>query len=130
MTNSRNIAGLLGPTLVALTTSEAMNPHIWAAVPATQTYLAGALWLVAGLSIVRVHNRWSASWPVLVTLLGWFATLGGLGRMFFPEHVQQGTNQSGSTVLGLQLALVAIGLFLTFQGYRREVRPSPEGRPS
>jgi len=52
MTDSRRIAGLLGPTLMALALSEAMNARIWAAVPATQTYLAGCLWFVAGLSIV------------------------------------------------------------------------------
>jgi hypothetical protein len=34
MTDSRRIAGPLGPTLFALTASEAMNSHFWATVPA------------------------------------------------------------------------------------------------
>jgi len=53
---------------ITLTLSEALNAHIWANVPATQTYLAGALWFVAGLAIVRVHNHWIRGWPVVVTL--------------------------------------------------------------
>lgn len=119
MTNSRRIAGLVGPTLIALTLSEALTAHIWANVSATQTYLAGALWFVAGLAIVRVHNHWIRGWPVVVTLVGWFVMLGGLGRMFFPEAAQQGT-RNGSVVLALQMVLLAIGIFLTFKAYRRD----------
>ena len=31
MANSKNIAGLIGPSLVAITISEMLNVHIWAA---------------------------------------------------------------------------------------------------
>jgi hypothetical protein len=120
MTNSKHIAGLVGPTLIALNISEMMNAHIWATVPVTQTYLAGALWFVAGLSIVRVHNHWIRGWPVVITFVGWFVMLGGLGRMFFPEPVQQGSSNS-SAVLAVQMVLLAIGIFLTFKAYGREV---------
>jgi hypothetical protein len=117
--DSKRIAGLLGPTMIALTVSEAMNSHIWTMVPATQTYLAGALWFVAGLSIVRGHNRWTGGWPVMVTLVGWFAILGGLFRMFAPEFAQRGVpNASG--VLALQMVLLVIGIFLTFKAYGRD----------
>jgi hypothetical protein len=54
MTHSRRLAVLIGPTLVALATCERVNAYIWASAPATQTYLAGCLWFVAGLSIIRV----------------------------------------------------------------------------
>ena len=46
--------------------------------------VSGILLLVAGLAIVRDHNRWAGGWPVLVTALGWLAIVGGLARMFFP----------------------------------------------
>lgn len=88
MADSRHIARLLGPTLIALSASEMLNPQIWVNVPATQVYLAGSLWLVAGLSIVCTHNRWTGGWPVLVTFMGWFAVLGGLFRMFVPEFAK------------------------------------------
>jgi uncharacterized membrane protein YhaH (DUF805 family) len=118
MTDPKRIAGLLGPTLVALTASEAMNAHIWATVPVTQTYLAGSLWFVAGLAIVRAHNRWTGGWPVVVTLVGWFAILGGLFRMFAPEFAQ-GRVPNASILLGMQGVLLLIGVFLTFKAYGR-----------
>jgi predicted phage tail protein len=120
MTNSRHIAGLIGPTLITITISEAMNSHIWATVPATQTYLAGSLCFVAGLSIVRAHNRWMGGWSVMVTLMGWFFILGGLFRMFAPEFAQQSV-QNTSAVFVLQMVLLAIGIFLTFKAYSREI---------
>ena len=116
MTDSKYIAKLIGPILIVMAISEAMNAHIWANVPATQTYLAGLLWFVGGLSIIRVHNHWTAGWPVMITLVGWFALLGGLGRMFFPEPVQQGS-QDSSVVLAFQIVLLAIGIVLTFKAY-------------
>lgn len=119
MTNSKQIAKLLGPTLVVMNLSEAINSQIWASVPITQTYLAGSLWFVAGLSIVLAHSSWTRSWPVLITGLGWFVMLGGLGRMFFPEPVQQGS-QNACVVFALQMVLLAIGIVLTFKGYGQD----------
>lgn len=124
MTNSKHIAKLIGPTFIALIISEAMNSHIWAAVPATQTYLAGLLWFLAGLSIIRAHNKWTLSWSVMITLIGWVAILGGLSRMFFPEPVQQGS-QNTSVVLALQIVLLSIGILLTFKAYSREGSKTP-----
>lgn len=114
MTSSRQIAGLLGPTIVALTMSEALNLHIWENNIPSVTYLNGTLLFVAGLAIIRAHNRWTRGWTVLVTLAGWFVTLGGLYRMFAPEAPQ--APQSSSTYVGLA-ALFAMGIFLTFKSY-------------
>jgi len=118
MAETRHIAKILGPTLVALSASEAANPDIWAGVSATQVYLAGSLWLVAGLSIVCTHNRWSGGWPVLVTLVGWFAVVGGLFRMFAPEAAQ-GSVPSPIVLLAIQVILFAVGAFITYKGFRR-----------
>jgi hypothetical protein len=117
ITNAKQIAGLVGPTLIALNASEAMNPQIWSNI-AHITYLSGSLWFFAGLSILRTHNRWMLGWPVLITLVGWFAALGGLFRMFFPASAQQGV-QNAPIVLAGQIVLLAVGLFLTFKGYWR-----------
>ena len=119
MTNSKRLAGLLGPTLIALSISEAFTSHIWLNVTATQTYLAGALWFIAGLSIIRTHNIWIFDWPVLVTLIGWFAFLGGLARMFFPQAAQEG-GQHTFIVLAFQIVLLVIGIILTFVAYIRK----------
>jgi hypothetical protein len=117
MTNSKQIAKLIGPTLIALTISEAMNLHIWASNIAPVTYLNGTLLFIAGLSIVRVHNRWTGGWPVMVTLVGWVAILGGLFRMFAPEAQQGGQNTATFAVI---IVIFAIGIFLTFKAYSRE----------
>jgi uncharacterized membrane protein HdeD (DUF308 family) len=123
MTNSKRIAGLLGPTLIAVTISEAMNLRIWttSAGPslAPFVYLNGTLLFVAGLSIVRVHNRWTGVWPVLVTLIGWLAILGGLIRMIAPVSAQR-TGQNTTAVFALLIVLLAIGIFLTVKAYGRE----------
>jgi hypothetical protein len=116
MTDSKRIAGLLGPVLIVLSASEAVNPHIWEAVTAPATYQAGALWFVSGLAVVRDHNRWTKNWPVLVTLVGWFAILGGLFRMFAPRLSQQQVQSISSVFVG-QMILLAIGNVLTFKAY-------------
>jgi len=116
MTSSKQIAGLIGPTLIAVTISEALNFHIWATNIAPVTHLNGTLLFVAGLSIVRAHNRWTRGWPVMVTLVGWVVILGGLYRMFAPEAPQ--APQSTPTYAGL-LVSCAIGIFLTLKAYGR-----------
>lgn len=98
--------------------SEAFNSHIWANVAVTQTYLAGSLWFVAGLSIVLAHNRWALAWSVTITIMGWFIMLGGLSRMFFPEPVQQGSGNA-TVVLAVQIVLIAMGIVLTFKGFSK-----------
>lgn len=114
---SKKIAGLLGPVLVVLGISESINPKLWVGVSATQIYLAGILWFVAGLSIIRAHNIWKG-WPAVITIMGWFSILLGLARIFF-------TNTSGSVAqnnllaLTLQLVLIAIGAFLTVKAYAK-----------
>lgn len=117
MTNSRRIAGLIGPAIVAIVLSEAINLHIWVENSPPVTYLNGTLLFIGGLSIVRAHNLWTVRWPVMVTLAGWVAILGGLFRMFAPEAKQAGQNNFTYVMLAL---LLAFGMALTFQGYRRE----------
>lgn len=118
MANSRRIAGLLGPILVAMSVSEMTTADIWAAVTPPQVYLAGLLWFIAGLTIVRAHNRWKSGWPLLVTVMGWFFTLGGLLRMFSPRLAQQPA-ENPVLVLGGQMTLLVIGVVLTLKAYSR-----------
>ena len=117
--NSKHIAGLLGPTLIAISITESMNLDIFANTSAHLVYLNGTLLFVAGLSIVRVHNHWTTRWPVLVTIIGWCALLAGLGRMIAPVSSQQ-AGQHPTAVLALTFVLLVIGIFLTFEAYRRE----------
>jgi hypothetical protein len=117
MTDSRSIAQLVGPTLVVVTLSEALNLHIWSANIPAVTYLDGSLLFVAGLSIVRVHNLWRRGWPLLITLIAWGSICGGLFRMFAPEY-QYGRN--AAVEYATIAILFALGVFLTWRGFGRK----------
>jgi hypothetical protein len=60
--------------------------------------LSGVLMFVAGLAIVRAHNRWCADWTVLVTLSGWLALALGSVRMFAASAYQQKAATIGGSV--------------------------------
>ncbi len=119
MTNSKNIAGLVGPSLVAITISETVNIHIWAGNTAAGVNFNGAVLFVTGLAIVRAHNFWVRGWPVLVTLVGWCLMLLGLFRMFFPEPQLEGARSTFAVIVGT-MPVLAVGIFLTFKAYSRE----------
>lgn len=123
MTNSRNIAGLVGPTLIAVSISELINLRLMLStpVPTVVVYLAGTLLFIVGLAIVRDHNRWTFGWPVLVTLMGWLAVFGGLIRMFAPAFAQREAQNTSAVYAGL-VFLLAAGAFLTFKAYGPEDR--------
>ena len=117
MVNSKNIAGLIGPSIVAITLSETVNIQIWAGNSAAGVYLNGAILFVAGLAIVRAHNFWVRGWPVLITLTGWFIMLLGLFRMFFPELQLEGAKHTSAVSVEAML-LMLVGLYLCYQAYR------------
>lgn len=106
--NSVRIARLLGPSLVAITITEWMNLGVFieAIGPSygPHVYLNGTLLFIAGLAIVRAHNRWVRGWPVLVTFVGWFVMLAGLGRMVAPVSAQQ----IGHSLIALYASLVVL----------------------
>lgn len=122
LATSKRIAGLMGPALIAIVVSELefLQPHLYDKQTPPVVYLSGTLFFVAGLAIVRAHNRWMLGWPVLVTLMGWFAVLGGLFRMFAASSYSQAysqTVQNSSVVLFVQAALLLIGIILTINAY-------------
>jgi FtsH-binding integral membrane protein len=114
MANSRKIAGILGPAMIALSTSEVLNYRIWDTNMPQVIYLNGTLLLIAGVAIVRNHNLWVRDWRVIITVMGWFAVFFGLARMFFPQASQPESSPGMYVFLGL--ALLA-GLFLSVMSY-------------
>jgi hypothetical protein len=123
MLSSKRIAGLVGPTIVAMTASESplVQPHLYDAQIPPVVYLSGVLMFVGGLAIVRAHNHWARDWTVLVTLSGWFFLVLGLFRMFAAGLYQKGAANTGKTVfIVLEGVLLVIGLIMTFKAYRRD----------
>ena len=113
---SRRLAGLVGPALIAITASEAVNLDLVREQYRFDSYLDGSVVFVAGLSLVRGHNRWVPSWPVLLTLTGWTAMLGGLVRMFTPRA---GRGRAGPAAYAGIAVPFGVGVFLTVKAYAR-----------
>ena len=63
-------------------------------------YLSGLLSMTAGLAIILTHNVWRADWPVIITILGWLAAIGGAFRIIMP----QGTERVGRQLIHPQPA--------------------------
>ncbi len=120
MSNSKQIAGLLGPSMVAMLVSEfpLVQPRLYDAQIPPVVYLSGVLMFVGGLAIVRSHNTWVRDWRVLVTLSGWFFLLVGVIRMFAASEYKQAAAASSSWVfMLLEGCLLLIALFITFKAY-------------
>jgi hypothetical protein len=127
MTTSKMIAGLIGPTLVAIATAILLNLGSFSVLVESVSndpaliFVSGVLLFIGGLAIVRTHNIWARDWPVLVTILGWFALLGGLARMFFPIQLAAmaaSFSQRTGLIVIEAVVLLAIGAFLIFKAYR------------
>jgi len=128
MTTSKSIAALIGPTLVAGAVAVLLNLGTWPVLveqgfrdPAL-IFVSGFPLFVAGLAIVRAHSRWERSWPVLVTVVGWLALLGGLSRILFPTRlatIAVGAVQSTGVLPALAIVFLVVGAFLSFKGYSR-----------
>jgi len=123
MASSKQIAGLVGPTLVAMLASEfpLVQPHLYDAQIPPVVYLSGVLMFVGGLAVVRAHNRWRRDWTVLVTLSGWFGVVLGLFRMFAAGQYQRGSaNTSSRTFVVLEGILFVAAIVMTFRAYSRD----------
>ncbi len=129
MTTSNSIAGLIGPTLVAGAVAVLLNLGTWPALveqgfrdPAL-IFVSGFPLFVAGLAIVRAHNRWEGNWSVLVTVVGWLALLSGLSRILFPTRlvsIAVGAVHTTGVLPTVAMAFLLVGGYLSFKGYSRE----------
>ena len=92
MATSKTIAGLIGPTLVAIAVGILLNLGSFPAIAEQVScdpaliLVSGILLFVAGLAIVRAHNLWSGCCSAR-DATGWLAVLGGLVRIFFPTRL-------------------------------------------
>ncbi|WP_331373473.1 hypothetical protein [Sinorhizobium chiapasense] len=85
-------------------------------------YLFGLLSLLAGLAIVNLHNRWQMDWRVIITVLGWLMTIGGIIRIVLPQvAIAAGSTIYGGRASTIIVALLvgALGAFLSLKGYVR-----------
>ncbi len=128
MANSIFLARLIGPLLLAVGIGIFVNGQTYRILAdeflrsRALIYLSGILTMTAGLALVLTHNVWRANWPVLITILGWLALIGGAARIIAP----QGTERIGRPLLKSKFGLtigaavyVVLGAILCFFGYVR-----------
>ena len=128
MRSSQFIARLLGPVLVVIGVSMLANGAEYRVMvndflknPAL-IYIAGFLGLLGGLAIVNVHNSWKRDWPIIITVLGWLAIVGGAFRMLAPQAVASvgaAAMAQAWFVIAAAILFLAIGGFLSFKGYSK-----------
>lgn len=125
MSNSVFIASLIGPVLLSVSVSLLLNRSAFQVILAhlessvLVIFLAGIALLVAGIAIVQTHDVWQG-WPVIITLFGWLAIVGGLFRILCAPRMQAlGEKVAGNTtVLNIATGFsLLLGLFLTGKGF-------------
>ena len=133
MANSKTIAGLIGPSLIALAAALLINLGSMSALVEAVSHdpalvlVSGVLSFVAGLAVVRVHNHWAADWAVLVTIFGWLLLIGGLVRMLFPiwlAGMAATFSPSTGLIVGEAVVFLVIGAFLSYKAYISSLRSS------
>lgn len=120
---AKNLAGILGPAVMAVAATEALNMPIFAAISPTVVYLNGTLLFVAGLALLRAYHAWTFDWRVILTIVAWFALALGLYRMVLPNAPQAG--DTIGTYVGLGL-LFTLGAVLSFNAFK-PAAPSSDG---
>ncbi|NIJ52681.1 hypothetical protein FHS68_001851 [Dyadobacter arcticus] len=111
---STQIAGLLGPILMVISTSEYFNFKIWRTVDPTVVVLNGLVIFIGGLAIIRYHNFWIANWTLIITISGWLIFTLGTYRMLFPSQKQLQQNKTTNLIL---FVIFFVGCFLTSRVY-------------
>lgn len=124
MVNSRDLASVMGPVLLALAVTEPLNWGIFAQQSAPITYLNGTILFAAGLALVRAHNLWVWGWPTLVTLTAWVLLFGGLYRMIAPDMWEAQMNISDAPMIAAFGVIATVGVTLTYLGYRGKPLPN------
>jgi uncharacterized membrane-anchored protein len=129
MTTSIFLAKLVGPCLVVIATSMIVNAQTFQGMAQQFTsnpaliYFVGHIALPAGLATVLTHNVWVVGWPVLITILGWLAMIGGAMRIIMPQRAARIGNKFSAkpaTIATIGVLWLAIGAVLSFFGYVKQ----------
>lgn len=118
--HSRQIAGLIGPAIMAIVAAEfpLVQPHLYDQQTPVGVYTSGMLFFIAGLAIVRAHHRWAANWTALVTLTRWIGLLLGLLRMFAASAYRTTSAEVENGIwMVIEAGLFVAGAVMTYHAY-------------
>lgn len=126
MDTANFVAALIGPIYIIVGIGMLINPEHYHRMvedffrsPAL-LYLGGTMALAVGLSILYFHNVWSSDWRVIITILGWLASLKGAHLLLFPGHVAQlwaPLVSRPNWLRALAPVTIIFGAFLTYAAY-------------
>ncbi|KAK6540216.1 hypothetical protein TWF694_009033 [Orbilia ellipsospora] len=111
-------ARIMGPTLIALSVSEARNWKIFTESTPAVVYLNGTILFACGITVVQSHNVWQLSRAALVTGVGWFCLGLGLLRMIFPDRVLASIQDGTAPKVSILGAVGFTGGLLCAVGYQ------------
>ena len=135
MERSHFLAKLIGPVFIVGGLGMLFNTDIYRAMfqralhDHMLSYLSGVLALSVGLAIIAVHNDWKWHWPLIITVVGWLALIGGTVRMLAPQAIEA----AGLAVLSYPNFFIVdgglavlLGVLLSYFGYLDPPHLSPE----
>jgi hypothetical protein len=123
---TRKFARVIGPFLVIVTATALARASDMRAL--LTDFRAGSVWpwvtgafvVLSGLVVVALHQEWRGAPAIIVSLLGWLATLKGFFLMAFPQTYLS----FASTALDAStwwrtgfIAMALVGVYLTFIGW-------------
>ena len=139
MERSHFLAKLIGPVFIAGGLGMLFNTTLYRAMferalhDHMLIYLSGVIAIPVGLAIVATHNDWKWHWPLIITIIGWLAAIGGIVRMVAPQLIEQ----IGLSVLAYPSFFimdggiaVLLGVLLSYFGYIDPPQLFPERTPA
>lgn len=100
-----------GPAMLSMVQEYAKNEASY--------YLGGCVALLIGLLIIISHNIWVGSWPILITLFGYMASVKGTLLLWFPHEAKQIMGKYADKLNFYIFGAVyfALGAFLSWKGF-------------
>ena len=120
------IAQVLGPLYVIVALGLFSKPERFAALATemearpAQCVIWGMVTLSLGLLILAFFDDWRADWTVIVTLIGWAATIKGVLLILAPEMLMGLSRRMFAKPEHIRIwaaGPLALGAFLTAMGY-------------
>jgi hypothetical protein len=125
---TRMFARVMGPFLVVITATAVARASDMRALLtefgaySVWSWVTGAFVLLSGLVVVALHQHWRGLPAIIVSVLGWLATLKGLFLMAFPATYLSFASTALDAATWWRTGFVAmamVGLYLTFIGWIR-----------